>query len=360
MQPQNAKEALRLALPNYSGRSVDIFLGNLLYNEPSWAALRPFLASRGYRLRPRYQPDWIPSWTNYPGPIDNLRVFEDALTPPRSNLMDAVRERDGLKVVLKCVDIPTEEIELAQYLNSPQLLSDPRNRSVRILEIIPLPDDKTRALIVMPLLLPFSILPFRRVGEFAEAVSQFLQGLEFMHEHKIAHRDACFYNLMMDGSRIVPRGFHFLNPWTHDGVNRKGFEWRDRWSVRPVQYYFIDFGLSHRYPSSAQNIKDTGIFGQDDVPEHSLETPYDPFKSDVYQLGNVILKVLSDYEGMELFVQLGRAMTNKKPDERPSPSEALKLLASLDKGTLRRRIWRRSTSSRDRFMIKYCRAKYVV
>ena len=27
-----------------------------------WVGLQPFLLGRGYRLRPRYQPDWKPSW----------------------------------------------------------------------------------------------------------------------------------------------------------------------------------------------------------------------------------------------------------------------------------------------------------
>lgn len=30
--------------------------------EHFWVDLQPFLFSRGYRLRPRYDPDWIPSW----------------------------------------------------------------------------------------------------------------------------------------------------------------------------------------------------------------------------------------------------------------------------------------------------------
>lgn len=27
-----------------------------------WVDYQPFLLSRGYKLRPRYQPDWVPSW----------------------------------------------------------------------------------------------------------------------------------------------------------------------------------------------------------------------------------------------------------------------------------------------------------
>ncbi len=31
-------------------------------HEMSWVAIQPFLESRGYQLRPRFHPDWEPSW----------------------------------------------------------------------------------------------------------------------------------------------------------------------------------------------------------------------------------------------------------------------------------------------------------
>lgn len=96
---------------------------------------------------------------------------------------------------------------------------------------------------------------------------------------------------MMDASGVIPRGFHFARRTTHDG--RWGLlKWRERWSVRPIKYYYIDFGLSSKYPADATNILDIGIVGQDKtVPERSLEVPYDPFKMDVYQLGNALKRV---------------------------------------------------------------------
>lgn len=55
------------------------------------------------------------------------------------------------------------------------MMADPRNRSVALLSVILLPDDDEHVLMVMPMLLRFDILPFRRFGEFAEAIHQFLQ-----------------------------------------------------------------------------------------------------------------------------------------------------------------------------------------
>lgn len=40
--------------------------------EEIWVTLYPFLLSRGYKLRQRYHPEWIPSWT---GDADPLAPF---------------------------------------------------------------------------------------------------------------------------------------------------------------------------------------------------------------------------------------------------------------------------------------------
>ncbi|KAF9468132.1 hypothetical protein BDZ94DRAFT_1154878 [Collybia nuda] len=275
--------------------------------------------------------------------------------------IDAIRINDNRKVVIKLVRTWTEELPIAQYLTSPPMMSDTRNRSVALLDVIMLPDDDEHVFIVMPMLLRFDILPFRRVGEFAEAVHYFLQGLEFMHEHNIAHMDACLFNLMMDASKAIPKGFHFRNWWTHTGLDYKNFEFHERWEVSPVQYYYIDFGLSYQYPLGLKGMTESGSCGQDaSVPEFGSDDPYDPFKVDIYQLGNVILNVVNKYEGLDLFLEIGRTMTSKIPEERPTASRALRqferLLSSLKPPDLKRRIWRVDVPLWDRFRIKHLRS----
>ena len=59
----------------------------------------------------------------------------------------------------------------------------------------------------------------------------------------------------------------------------------------PVKYYFVDFGISTQIPSEAHSIRVCGVDGIDqDVPELSAVTPYDPFKVDIFVLGNVFRK----------------------------------------------------------------------
>jgi hypothetical protein len=104
-------------------------------------------------------------------------------------------------------------------------------------------------------------------------------------------RDACMSNLMMDITNVVPKGSHFASWRTHDGIDLQPFEWKERWSVRPVQYYLIDFGISLQLPN--KDAGTIGIWGRDrTVPELSKTEWYDPFKVDVYQLGRVFLEMI--------------------------------------------------------------------
>ncbi|KAF5379389.1 hypothetical protein D9615_006643 [Tricholomella constricta] len=340
---EQLEEACKLALLRKPYLDRGLFIGELYDDEKFWVRLQPFLLQCGYTLRPRYQPDWTPSWfklSSLEPAIYNVYNFEDALPLARSKLMDATRQHDGAKVVMKIVDTSAEEIQIIQHLTSPELLRDPRNRTVPLLDVLHLPDNNSQALI----------------------------GLEFMHEHNVSHRDASYFNLMMDASKVVPRGFHYFHETTHDGLNRE-FEWLQRWSVKPVQYYFIDFDISHRYLTS-KDVKEMSRLGQDkSVPEYLRPGPYDPFKADVYQLGNTLLKAIKpdgtdiqkyNPKGLESLLALGEAMTSSIPEDRPSPAAALQSLDKIDRKLLERRIWKPTESWRDRLMIRFNRMNPII
>ncbi|KAH9481852.1 hypothetical protein JR316_0006382 [Psilocybe cubensis] len=268
-------------------------------HEKFWVTMQPFLLHRGYRLRPRYDPNWVPSWRQ-------LAV-----------LNDAVKLDNGQKVVLKKVSTDSQEIPLATLLSSKTWKEDPRNCSVPILDVIMIPGDDAHALLVMPQLLAFHLLPFRFFGEFSEFALQILQGLEFLHEHNVAHRDMCWGNIMMDISKVIPKGSHFSRWDSHTGIPFKKFHWKPRWTVQPVQYYIIDFGISVRCQS--KDAKGRGRWGQDrTVPEMSKPEWCDIFMVDIYQLGNVFKECIEKYKGLDAFSELADAMTKTNPNDRPN------------------------------------------
>src|SRR5258708_19531111 len=56
-----------------------------------------------------------------------------------------------------------------------------------------------------------------------------------------------------------------------------------------VKYYFVDYGISSYFPTGSKPHLVLGRDGRDqDVPELSDEVPYDPFKVDIFTIGNVL------------------------------------------------------------------------
>jgi hypothetical protein len=93
----------------------------------------------------------------------------------KAHVLDATRVEDGVKVVLKRVPAEGHEVRIAFYLSSVEMRSDPRNRTVPLLDIIALPDDTEHVLLVMPYLRVFYTPPFHCRAEVVEALRQLLQ-----------------------------------------------------------------------------------------------------------------------------------------------------------------------------------------
>ena len=67
----------------------------------------------------------------------------------------------------------------------------------------------------------------------------------------------------------------------------------NRRDVDPINYYFIDFGISSKFNKSDTNRLVYGFKGVDrEVPELYNRLKYDPFPLDVFILGNVYRRVL--------------------------------------------------------------------
>ncbi|OSD00970.1 kinase-like protein [Trametes coccinea BRFM310] len=308
---------------------------NLAPQEVFWQARYRYLEDHGYRLRPRYKPGWKPSWT---GTNLNPTYCEDSILLRHYQVMDATRLSDGELVAIKFCHRRTQELHIAQYFHS---IKDRANHCVPILDVLPDPHDPALTLMVMPYLRPCNDPEFGTVGDVIEFVDQTLEGLVFMHRHRIAHRDIAMANVMMDAKAIYPGGHHPI---------RRGYTPDALYAVSPlpraghnVRYIYIDFDLSERFPEGGTTYV-LGKVGRDvDLPEASNEVPYDAFKADVFSLGNVYTKFFErNFQNVEFLYSLIELMKQRRPEDRPTAEEALwewkKIRATLSDSLFRWRL----------------------
>lgn len=97
----------------------------------------------------------------------------------------------------------------------------------------------------------------------------------------------------MDANALFPEGFHPVHGlFLPDGMtpasrhSRKGM---------PIKYYYIDFGISVHIPPDTHPKLAVGPYGRDrEVPELSADIPYDPFKVDIFIIGNLFRRNFHD------------------------------------------------------------------
>ncbi|KAF8874749.1 kinase-like domain-containing protein [Infundibulicybe gibba] len=289
-------------------------------NEIIWRDRYNFFLERGWELRPRYRPDWKPSWA---GTSTNPVDCEDSISNIISIILDAKRVTDGLIVCLKRVTCRSKEVQIGNFLSSPELGGYPDNHCVPILDSFQDPLSPEFEYIVMPFLRPFDDPDFWVVGEIIDFIGQMLEGLAFMHLHRVYHGDLNGSNIMMDARPIYPDGWHPVMRYASvDGASvLKPLARIDH----PVRYYIIDYDCSIMLlPNESHFISD--LDGQDkEIPEFSPKKPLDVFKLDVFALGNIFLKNFHQkYLGLGFLVEFINYMMTRDPTNRPTAQEAFR------------------------------------
>ena len=85
-------------------------------------------------------------------------------------------------------------------------------------------------------------------------------------------------------------------------------------SVAGVRYYFADFGISAYIPGEEHQKFVTGVLGRDQEPPELSETvPYDPFKLDIFIIGNMLKQEFCD-------VIVPRSVASRKNSSSPRNS----------------------------------------
>lgn len=95
---------------------------------------------------------------------------------------------------------------------------------------------------------------------------------------------------MMDAPSLFPNGFHPCSA-TKDRGGFHRIKSIPRYKASgPVNYYFIDFGISRHYEDGQQHL----VIGDDgadrEVPEMTDIDFYGPFPADVFIIGNIFRK----------------------------------------------------------------------
>ncbi|KAL5492960.1 hypothetical protein ACEPAI_4408 [Sanghuangporus weigelae] len=304
--------------------SIDRSLFDLTEGEKWWGSRFSMLESRGYRLRERLRPGWIPSWIADP----NLAPVscEDAARNLYPQIIDATRIADSSCVIIKKIPKWSDERSIAVFLSS---IKDEKNHCVPILDAFPDETDNSIEFVVMPVLRKFNSPPFVTVSEVVDFFRQTLEGIAFMHRMNVAHRDCSRLNIMLDGTSIYPHGFHpVYREKSRDYKGRAKFI--NRSDSPGVKYYFIDFGLSTRFSDTDKDRLVTGRICQVDVPELSEIVPYDPFAVDIYLIGDVYKRhLITHFSNLQFLRPLVDSMVQNDPARRPKADDALKLLECL-------------------------------
>ena len=143
----------------------------------------------------------------------------------------------------------------------------------------------------------------------------------------------------MDPKTMYPEGFHPVK--TAYKRDYSGIAYYIPRSVIGVRYYYADFGISKHLPDADGPRVTTGNLGRDrDPPELSNTIPYDPFKLDIFIIGNMLRQEFCDvifpprsstakltfpqrFSNLEFIRPLADRMATPDPNLRPTAEAAL-------------------------------------
>ncbi|KAJ7852693.1 hypothetical protein B0H14DRAFT_2354655, partial [Mycena olivaceomarginata] len=159
------------------------------------------------------------------------------------------------------------------------------------------------------------------------------------------YSDIAPQNMVIEESRLIPKGSHWCSLDSHSGFPGDFFSWKNRCSLRPaVQYYYIDFGLSKHFPGGKESARITATLRTFPmIPELSLTVPYNPFYVDVFQLGLAMSRIIDAYPALEDFRNVAASLTVDDPRARATLEDALQQLKcvcdQMSPSLRRKRIW---------------------
>ncbi|KAJ7502438.1 hypothetical protein B0H11DRAFT_1907015 [Mycena galericulata] len=324
-------------------------------NEPFWHDHCDWLKERGYLLRPRCRPDWVPSWVE--DPKKNMMLCEDWQPNTACKVMDATRIFDGLVVTLK----PLDTADRSSRRNSYRLVVFRRTPGIRPFQ--PLRPQSRCAGCSRPYDKP-------RFDTFGEAIEFFRQIFQAnnafifdrnlndsfpgppvyaQNRNNVAHRDGQSLNIMMDATPLYPKPYHPIRRERSRNF-KHGVSTLTR-TQRPVKYHLIDFGLSRKDSTGVHAGASIIVGGDKTVPEfriipgREILLECDPLPTDVYYMGNLIRFEFLEGSwfaekkiGFEFMRSLVADMVQGDPTLRPSMDEVVERFEEIVRGLSGRKL----------------------
>ncbi|KAJ4000503.1 hypothetical protein F5050DRAFT_1837558 [Lentinula boryana] len=293
-----------------------------------WSKYRQFFQSRGYTL-------WIVGGGyGHEAPNDNSRApdgysYENefsAYTPgPRrfgiaSPLHFPARttdNRDVMIVLLSDGIIGRNCVDVLRTMATGKNAGIDRNHTLPLLHEI---HYENLVFGVFPLVgSSFAPAWFSNIARALESMSQIMEGVAFLHDHLVVHRDLFLSNFLSsrrDGCWDPEQKQDFLRP----------------------RYYIIDFEWAVQFTPDSDPASRTvtgpplpwDIYRRPPPSEMRSELPYCPFKADVWQVGKSFMACILHIEHVVPDVlKLFRQMTADSAEDRPSAREAVTQLNKI-------------------------------
>ncbi|KAK0201940.1 hypothetical protein DFS33DRAFT_1034388 [Desarmillaria ectypa] len=105
------------------------------------------------------------------------------------------------------------ELSIRTFLINKEKPSGRRNHCLPILRTLSI-SDKGHSIIVMPYLQEWYDPKFKTIGKGVQSFKEMLEGLQFIHGHRVPHHDGGFTNIMMDATQM--HGLGSLHPHEKD------------------------------------------------------------------------------------------------------------------------------------------------
>ncbi|KAI0369716.1 hypothetical protein BV20DRAFT_996622 [Pilatotrama ljubarskyi] len=209
-------DAPACALPNLPCRADDIGV----YGVPSyqelrefWNACRPWFAERGIVLYDIHAPDpcdprqdtfWACTSTSTPAALPHAVLMNDEVPSPQIEFtisrLAYAQDFMHCNVVLKLVDNGSAEHEIYRCIQqTPTPFTDSTQFPCVLPPLAILDTPYEYSLIVMPMWgSPICLVDMETVEEVLNFIECLLRGLKYLHNLRIAHRDICEHNIVVN------------------------------------------------------------------------------------------------------------------------------------------------------------------